>query len=227
MKKANRIIWGVLLILAGGILALKSLNILNIDIFFDGWWTLFIIVPSIVGLINERDKTGSIIGIIVGVVLLLCARDILDFDMLWKLVFPAIVIIVGLKLVFGGVFNGKSDKIMAEIKSDGTNVANGFAAFSGQDLYFNNEVFNGAELNAVFGGIKCDLRGAIIEKDCVINASAIFGGIDIFVPDYVNIKVRSNSIFGGVSDKKHTNSPNNTVTLYINGTGLFGGVEIK
>lgn len=227
MKKANRIIWGVLLILAGGILALKSLNILNIDIFFDGWWTLFIIVPSIVGLINERDKTGSIIGIIVGVVLLLCARDILDFDMLWKLVFPAIVIIVGLKLVFGGVLNGKSDKIMAEIKSDGTNVVNGFAAFSGQDLYFNNEVFNGAELNAVFGGIKCDLRGAIIEKDCVINASAIFGGIDILVPDYVNIKVRSNSIFGGVSDKKHTNSPNNTVTLYINGTGLFGGVEIK
>lgn len=227
MKKANRIIWGVLLILAGGILALKSLNILNIDIFFDGWWTLFIIVPSIVGLINERDKTGSIIGIIVGIVLLLCARDILDFDMLWKLVFPAIVIIVGLKLVFGGVFNGKSDKIMAEMKADGTNVVNGFAAFSGQDLYFNNEVFNGAELNAVFGGVKCDLRGAIIEKDCVINASAIFGGIDILVPDYVNIKVRSNSIFGGVSDKKHTNSPNNTVTLYINGTGLFGGVEIK
>lgn len=227
MKKANRIIWGVLLILAGGILALKSLNILNIDIFFDGWWTLFIIVPSIVGLINERDKTGSIIGIIVGVVLLLCARDILDFDMLWKLVFPAIIIIVGLKLVFGGVLNGKSDKIMAEIKSDGTNVVNGFAAFSGQDLYFNNEVFNGAELNAVFGGIKCDLRGAIIEKDCVINASAIFGGIDILVPDYVNIKVRSNSLFGGVSNKKHTNSPNNTVTLYINGTGLFGGVEIK
>lgn len=227
MKKSNRIIWGVLLILAGGILALKSLNILNINIFFDGWWTLFIIVPSIVGLINERDKTGSIIGLIVGVVLLLCARDILDFDMLWKLVFPAIVIIVGLKLVFGGVFNGKSDKIMAEMKADGTNVVNGFAAFSGQDLNFNNEVFNGAELNAVFGGIKCDLRGAIIEKDCVINASAIFGGIDIFVPDYVNIKVRSNSLFGGVSDKKHTNSPNNTVTLYINGTGLFGGVDIK
>ncbi len=227
MKKANRIIWGVLLVLAGGILALKSLNILNIDIFFDGWWTLFIIVPSIVGLINERDKTGSIIGLIVGVVLLLCARDILNFDMLWKLVFPAIIIIVGLKLVFGGVFNGKSDKIMAEMKADGTNVVNGFAAFSGQDLYFNNEVFNGAELNAVFGGIKCDLRGAIIEKDCVINASAIFGGIDIFVPDYVNIKVRSNSLFGGVSDGKHTNSPNNTVTLYINGTGLFGGVEIK
>lgn len=79
----------------------------------------------------------------------------------------------------------------------------------------------------MFGGIKCDLRGAIIEKDCVINASAVFGGVDIFLPAYVNVKVRSNSIFGGVSDKKHRNSPQNTVTVYVNGSGMFGGVEIQ
>ncbi len=29
---------------------------------FDGWWTLFIIVPCAIGLITDRDKTGSIIG---------------------------------------------------------------------------------------------------------------------------------------------------------------------
>lgn len=225
MRKANKIIWGVILLAIGGILALNALDILNVNIFFDGWWTLFIIVPSIIGLINDRDKTGSIIGIVIGVFLLLGCRDIINFKILWKLALPAVVIIIGLKFLLGGVFGGKFDKAISEIKSDG--VVNGFAAFSGHDMNFDNQVFTGAELNAVFGGVKCDLRGAIIEQDCVINASAIFGGVDIFLPPYVNVKVRSNSMFGGVSDEKHRNLPENTVTVYINGTGLFGGVEIQ
>ena len=42
----------------------------------------------------------------------------------------------------------------------------------------------------MFGSIKCDLRNAIIEKDVVINASSTFGGIDIYVPENVKIKIR-------------------------------------
>ena len=112
-------------------------------------------------------------------------------------------------------------------KQNGDNIKTGSATFSGQDLNFNGEVFEGAELNAIFGGVKCDLRNAIIEKDCAITASAIFGGIDIYVPDYVNLKVNSNSIFGGVSNKNHRPTVEGAVTLYINATCMFGGVEIK
>ena len=68
---------------------------------------------------------------------------------------------------------------------------------------------------------------AIIEKDCAVTASAIFGGIDIYVPDNVNVKISSNSIFGGVSEKKHRPYVENAVTVYINATCIFGGVEIK
>ena len=35
----------------------------------------------------------------------------------------------------------------------------------------------------------------------MINAKAIFGGITIYVPADIKIKVRSTSIFGGVDDK--------------------------
>lgn len=227
MRKLSRIIWGIVLVAVGVVFALNALDIMDINIFFDGWWTLFIIIPCTVGLITERDKTGNLIGLLIGVFLLLSCRDILDFSMLWKLAVPAIIIVIGLKCIFGGMFGGKTDKIMAEMKADGASVVNGFAAFSGQNLNFDNEVFTGAELNAVFGGVKCDLRGAIIEKDCVINASAVFGGVDILLPANVNVKVRSNSIFGGVSDKKHINSSQNTVTVYVNGSGMFGGVEIQ
>ena len=141
MQKLNRILWGVVLVAVGVVFALNALHIVDINIFFDGWWTLFIIIPCPVGLITERDKTGNLIGLLIGVFLLLSCRDILDFSMLWKLAVPAVIIVIGLKCIFGGMFGGKTDKIMAEMKADGASVVNGFAAFSGQNLNFDNEVF--------------------------------------------------------------------------------------
>ena len=54
---------------------------------------------------------------------------------------------------------------------------------------------------------------------------ALQAGIDILVPDNVNVKVSSNCIFGGISNKTavHKDAP----TIYVSGTCMFGGVEIK
>lgn len=222
MKKTGKILWGVALIAIGGIFALNAFGITNIEIFFDGWWTLFIIVPCFIGIFSEREKTGNIIGLGIGVFLLLCCQNVLGFDMLWKLAIPAIVIIIGLKLILGAIFGDKATKMIVASRQNGNNVKTGCATFSGQDINF-----DGAELNAVFGGVKCDLRHAIIEKDCAITASAIFGGIDIYLPDNVNVKISSNSIFGGVSEEKHHPYVEGAVTVYINATCIFGGAEIK
>ena len=225
MKKASSVLWGIVLIAAGVIFALNVLNITDIDIFFDGWWTLFIIVPCGVGLFTEREKSGNIIGIVIGVFLLLCCQDILSFSLLWKLLVPAVIVIVGLQMVIKGLFGNKANEIMKQLKLEGKQPRSGFAAFSGCDMSYDGEVFEGAELTAVFGGVKCDLRNAVIEKDCAIQVSAIFGGIDILAPNNVNVKVSSNSIFGGVSNKTavYPNAP----TIYVSGTCMFGGVEIK
>lgn len=225
MRKLSSVLWGIVLIAAGVILALNVFNITNIDVFFDGWWTLFIIVPCAIGLFTEREKTGNIIGIVIGVFLLLCCQDILSFSMLWKLLVPAIIVIIGLKLIFVGLFGNKANEIMKKLKLEGKEPKSGCATFSGCDLNYDGEVFEGAELTAIFGGVKCDLKNAIIEKDCAIQVSAIFGGIDILVPDNVNVKVSSNCIFGGISNKTavHKEAP----TIYVSGTCMFGGVEIK
>lgn len=227
MKKFSKILWGVVLILVGGILALNAFGITSIEVFFDGWWTLFIIVPCFIGIFCEREKTGNFIGLAIGVFLLLCCQNVLGFDMLWKLVIPAIIVIIGIKLIFTAVFGDKATKMIVQSRQSGNNVKTGCATFSGQDMNFDGEIFEGAELNAVFGGVKCDLRNAIIEKDSAITVSAIFGGIDIYIPDNINVKISSNSIFGGVSEKKHRPYMENAVTLYINATCIFGGAEIK
>ena len=226
MKKASNLLWGIILVAVGVILAMNALGFASIDIFFDGWWTLFIIVPCAIGLFTDYDKTGHLIGICIGVFLLLCCQDILNFRMFWKLLFPAIIVIVGVKLILGSMLGNRGEQVFKQIQENGS-VKSGALNVTGATYNYTGEVFEGARLDAVFGGIKCDLRGAIINGDCVINASTVFGGIDIYVPEGLNVKVSSNSIFGGVSGKERRNDPANQHTLYLNATCLFGGVEIK
>ena len=56
MKKIGNILWGICFIVIGVIILLNSLEITNINIFFEGWWTLVIIIPSAIGLIKEKEK---------------------------------------------------------------------------------------------------------------------------------------------------------------------------
>lgn len=227
MKRVKNSLWGIAFVALAVILALNAFGVTSVNIFFDGWWTMFIIIPCIVGLITDREKSGSIIGICIGVFLLLCCRGVMSFGVFWKLIIPVIIGIIGIKMIAKSIFGKKDSEVYKMIKENGTELKNGTATFSGVNMNFDNEVFEGAELNAVFGGVKCDLRNAVIEKDCVINASAIFGGIDIYVPENLNVKISSTSVFGGVSDKNQPENNAGNHTLYIYATCLFGGVEIK
>lgn len=226
MKKTGNILWGIIIVALGVLFALKAFGV-EIDIFFDGWWTLFIIVPCAVGLFTEREKLGNLIGIGIGVLLLLACQNVISFSLIWKLALPFILILIGLKLIFGGFFAGKASDISQKMKEDGKDQKEGAAVFSSTRMDFFGKDFYGAELNSVFGSLVCDLNGAYIREDCVINACAVFGGIDIIVPDGVNVKINSTSIFGGVSDKKNRHFDKNVPTLYINATGIFGGVDVK
>lgn len=225
MKKTSNLLWGLLFIIVGLIFGLNALEITNIDIFFDGWWTLLIIIPSFVGLFHDKDKTSNVIGIIIGLLLLLASNNIIKFEIIFKLMFPSILIIIGLSFIFKDAINSKIKK---EIKK--LNKVNGkeyYATFGTQNLNYDKEEFEGCDLNAVFGGITCELQDAIINKDTVINTSSIFGMITIKVPKDIKIKITSTQIFGGVSDEREQKNNESDKVLYINALCLFGGVEIK
>ena len=227
MKKVGNILWGVVFIVIGLIIAGNTLGITDINIFFDGWWTLLIIIPCFIGLFKEREKTGNIIGLIIGIVLLLSCQNIVDFDIIWKLLFPVILVGIGISLIVKDAVSGKVNKEIKKLNEKKTGENEYCATFSGQDIKFDGEKFTSADLTAVFGGIKCDIRKAIIEEDTVINTSSIFGGITIYVPENVKVKIKSSSIFGGVSDDKKHSDNIDAKTVYINASCLFGGVEIK
>jgi hypothetical protein len=82
----------------------------DVDIFFDGWWTLFIIIPAFAGLLLEREKVGNLFCLAIGVFLLLCSQGLIEFSWAWKIFVPVVIVVMGLKLLLAGVFGNKPDK---------------------------------------------------------------------------------------------------------------------
>ena len=232
MKKVKPIIWGLAIIALGVIFGGNALGIFNIDIFFKGWWTLFIIVPSFISLFTEKEKISNLTFLACGVILLLAAQEVFSYDVAWKVILAIVLVMIGLYIIFKNVFHTKNDKEVEkkirDLKGKDDNAMDSLTAiFSGSDSAYNKETFSGANLVAVFGGAELDLRDAIFTKDTVINAFALFGGIEIMVPEDVQIKVKSGFMFGGISDDRKNTSNAGKSTIYIDAAGGFGGITIN
>ena len=72
-----------------------------------------------------------------------------------------------------------------------------------------------------------DLRNAVIEQDIMIKATAVFGGIVIYVPEGVIVQTSTVPIFGGATNKAKATNVVNAPTILINSLCMFGGVEIR
>ena len=217
MKKSSDYLWGLVLVLAGVIFGVNALGIAKIDIFFDGWWTMFIIVPSLFGLFSGNDKKGSLIGLIIGVVLLLGVRGIINFAIIGRLIVPIILILIGLMLIFK-----RNDKGFVNFKVEDNEEVE--AIFSEKNEKIEDEIDSKA-VSAVFGKVTLDLTDAKLKKETYIKAEAVFGTVYILTPENVDVKIKSSAIFGSVDNKSKENKASKVV--YIEASAVFGGVQVK
>lgn len=224
MNQINKILWGVAFIIVGLILGANGVGLTNINLFFNGWWTLFIIVPCFIGLFKKNNsKTGNIIGLLVGVLLFLSTREIIDFDSISSLIFPIILVVIGITMIFNNTTNRD---ILEKIKIlDTDDLEPITSTFSSQKVIIDDD-YKDTAIDAIFGSVEIDLTEAKIKNEQLIKSSSIFGGVKIVLPKNINVKVKSTSIFGGVENKTR-NKKNNKVTIYIESFCLFGGLEIK
>ena len=103
------------------------------------------------------------------------------------------------------------------------------AVFSGVDRHISGADFHGAQCTAVFGGCKIDLRDAQIQgREAVLETYAIFGGVEIRVPDDWEVVNHGVVLFGGMDDhrRRPIKGPD-TKTLILNGATIFGGTSVK
>lgn len=225
MCRVNKLLWGLAFIIVGIIIGTNALEITDINIFFRGWWTLFIIIPCFTGLFNNNGEiTGNLIGLVIGVALLLATRGVLDFNIIASLILPFIFVVIGLSLIFNNFLKRKVTEKFIDVKDEGLERI--VATFSEQKIAMDDEKFKDSKIDSVFGSVVLDLMKADLDKEVIIKSSAIFGGVKILVPSNVNVKVQNTSIFGGVNNKI-ANKKDNKKTIYIESFCLFGGLDIK
>ena len=76
MKNLKSILLAAALLAVGIIFTLNALGFPRVDIFFDGWWTLFVIVPCLWDFLTKK-KNGAATGIIIGFALLLSEQGLI------------------------------------------------------------------------------------------------------------------------------------------------------
>ena len=112
------------------------------------------------------------------------------------------------------------------------------ANFGGDEYIYRGEAFHGARLDAVCGGIRMDLRKAVITEDEEIDIHTFMGGVELFVPDTVNVVTKSRSFIGGVgkatgrralhgNDETNRDIKPDVPCLHIVASNFLGGVSIK
>ena len=215
MNKRN-LFWGIVLIVVGILFLVRNMNWWNFSIFFRGWWTLFLIVPSIISLVRKESMGTSFLILVLGVLMLLASQNVIEWSTIWKVFLPIIIMVVGLLIIFGNR-KAKEKRVRANAKEY-------VAIFSGVDEVI-NKIESDFKMTAVFGGIELDMRDVTLDSDLVIDCFTLFGGIDIRLPKDVVVKVNGLPIFGGV-ENKYRNNNEAKVTVYINHTTICGGVDL-
>ena len=80
---------------------------------------------------------------------------------------------------------------------------------------------------ALFGGMDLDLRNAIFEAPAVeISGFWCFGGLDIKVPEGIDVRDQTAGVFGGTDIRDIGDPAPGAPTLVIKGMTLFGGVSV-
>ncbi|PKL00745.1 MAG: hypothetical protein CVV56_04560 [Tenericutes bacterium HGW-Tenericutes-1] len=96
MKSDNRKFLGIVLIVLGGIVLLNRLGLWNIDIFFDGWWTLLLIIPALYLMTKNGVSTGNVVLLLIGIFFLL---DEIGFSLRGYLL-PVVLVTIGIAVLF-------------------------------------------------------------------------------------------------------------------------------
>ncbi len=215
------IIGAVVFIVVGTVLMLEKLGYLPYG-FAIHFWPMIFVVIGVVKLVYAGGRPTGAVLIGLGVLLQLNEMGIthLNFWDLW----PVLIIVAGVAMLWQAMHR-QAPGVSANPNFDAVYV------FGGGDRQVNNKNFKGGSLFATFGGYKVDFRNADIEGDqAILDASAIFGGGEIRVPENWLVSVKGVGIFGAYEDKTRHVQPDPskpTKTLVIRGVAMFGGIEIR
>lgn len=213
-----RVFFGVLVVTLGLVLLLDNLGVLDAGDVISVWWPIALVVGGLLAFAsNRRHWAVPLILFGGGVALLLRTTGVVDT---LSVVFPVLVILVGVFLLFGRSFGATTDQA--------GDIVSSFVLFSGTELASHSAGFQGGRIGAVFGGAELDLRDATLAPEARLDVFAAFGGVEIHVPTGWRVDINGFPVFGGY-DNVTAKEPlaADAPILHIDATVLFGGLDVK
>lgn len=215
----SRIILGLVILGIGIGFLLDSFNVFNFGVIAAQWWPLAVILVGLLIFLNDvKNYLWALLVVGVGVLWQLKELGIADVNP-WQLFWPAVIIVVGLSILF----NRSATRLRAS-KSERDDMT---AILGGSDQRNTSQDFKGSKVTAVMGGVKLDLRKAVIKKEATIEVFSFWGGVELVVPRDITVKNQTSVILGGVEDKSEREGGKDAPVLYVVGDVIMAGVEIK
>jgi hypothetical protein len=243
---------GVVLLIVGLVFLLMNLGVFPIEDVREYWPMLLIVLGAgqalgfggrfSGGLSAHRSFWGGMWMVMGG--LLLAQNFGYVRGTGWQVFWPVMLIFLGLSFLFRsrwrhgippgvpGVSGAPFGAGPSNPSAGGANMLNETTVFGGINRRIDSQEFEGGHVSVVFGGIELDLRKANTKRDeIVIEANAVFGGIELMVPEHWRVLVQGSGVFGGYEDQTHP-SPSAAADekrprLIMTGSAVFGGVSVK
>ena len=217
---------GLILVAIGTVVLLDHMGIIAADRMWRYWPTL-LIVWGAVRFVECCNRAFSVFLMALGTVFLLANLGYLRLTVadFW----PIALIGLGVMLIWSRFEIPK----LSPVSSGGSNTINEMAMFGGVERRVTVGNFAGGSATATFGGVELDFRSADIEgEEAVIYVEAIFGGIEITVPERWTVIYEGQSIFGGYTDETRPPLPDvpgaaPRKRLILRGRAVFGGITVK
>ena len=220
-----RLVLGLFVLGVGLVLFLEEFGI-----FLDPvlrWWPALLILVGAVKLTQSRGRVFGLLLTGIGTLLLLDNLEWVEFDD-WDKLWPLAVIAVGALLIWGSWRRPRRPDGPDAVSVDDSATLNAVAVMGGVRRQVTSKAFVGGEATAVMGGVEIDLsRAEMAGETAEIEIFAMWGGVEISVPDHWQIEVRGMPLLGAFEDTTRPRTGDASRRLIIRGMALMGGVEIK
>jgi predicted membrane protein len=214
---------GVLIIAVGILLTLDNLHVVDAYRYLR-YWPAALIALGLVKVWRSREGYGGAFGgfVLTSIGAWLLLERTVEFELSFRDLWPTVLVLFGGFLVWQGL-SGPRRRVTADSQA----LVAVTALLGGVARGNNSSAFRGGEVTAVMGGCELDLRNAAIDGEAVSDVFAMWGGIEIRVPEDWSVSSRVTPLLGGVEDKTRPPQGASRHHLVLRGFVIMAGVEIK
>ena len=241
------IIFGVLLILLGGLLIAANAGLMpdNLGRIIISWQMLLIVI-GILSVVRRHIFFGLFLILIGGFFIIPRLAEVFPDSFAWvndqfiSDYWAGLLVGAGVLIVIYWVvsprkkwqtwsskqyYSSKCEHKQYKINGDFSKTH----VFSSGEYIVSESEFKGGELTVVFGSSEIDLRKTTLpEGDIYLEIQAVFSGVELYIPDDWNVETQIECVFSGVTDKRRTaDITNSSRKLILVGTCVFSGLDIK